>query len=172
MKDQEMTLVTAETLRDEILRHLKLSIGKDPSHASLYDWRMSLSLALRDRVVEPWFASTRKTYEGKHKRVYYLSMEFLIGRLIEDVTINLDVEDMAVEAMREGAYEFVQKPLDFKHLEVHVLLHLVNHGVAFPSPEVQFSPHFLPKPNLFLRRIKESVSLVHRDVWANSHQLR
>ena len=81
------------------MRHLKLSIGKDPEHAGLYDWRMSLSLALRDQLVEPWFASTRKTYEGKHKRVYYLSMEFLIGRLIEDVTINLDVEEMAVEAM-------------------------------------------------------------------------
>ena len=91
--------VTAESLRREIMRHLKLSIGKDPEHAGLYDWRMSLSLALRDQLVEPWFASTRKTYEGKHKRVYYLSMEFLIGRLIEDVTINLDVEEMAVEAM-------------------------------------------------------------------------
>jgi starch phosphorylase len=112
MKDQEMTLVTAETLRDEILRHLKLSIGKDPSHASLYDWRMSLSLALRDRVVEPWFASTRKTYEGKHKRVYYLSMEFLIGRLIEDVTINLDVEEIAVQAMADLGQDYYKVVVD------------------------------------------------------------
>jgi starch phosphorylase len=112
MKDQEMTLVTAETLRDEILRHLKLSIGKDPSHASLYDWRMSLSLALRDRVVEPWFASTRKTYEGKHKRVYYLSMEFLIGRLIEDVTINLDVEEIAVQAMADLGQDYYNVVVD------------------------------------------------------------
>ncbi|GAA6209664.1 glycogen/starch/alpha-glucan phosphorylase [Cognatishimia sp. WU-CL00825] len=99
MSNQHQTTLTAETLRKDITQHLKLSIGKDPEHASLYDWRMSLSLALRDRVVEPWFASTRKTYEGKHKRVYYLSMEFLIGRLIEDVTINLDVEDIARQAM-------------------------------------------------------------------------
>ncbi|PYG27974.1 glycogen/starch/alpha-glucan phosphorylase [Pelagimonas varians] len=99
MTAQNQTPVTAESLQSEITRHLKLSLGKDPKHASLYDWRMSLSLALRDQVVEPWFASTRQTYEGKHKRVYYLSMEFLIGRLIEDVTINLDVEGVAVEAM-------------------------------------------------------------------------
>ena len=112
MKDQDMTLVTAETLRVEILRHLKLSIGKDPSHASLYDWRISLSLALRDRVVEPWFASTRKTYEGKHKRVYYLSMEFLIGRLIEDVTINLDVEEIAVQAMADLAQDYYKVVVD------------------------------------------------------------
>ncbi|MDG1336906.1 MAG: glycogen/starch/alpha-glucan phosphorylase [Tateyamaria sp.] len=99
MLDQDQMIVSTDDLRRDILRHLKLSIGKDTTHANIYDWRMSLSLALRDRVVEPWFASTRKTYEAKHKRVYYLSMEFLIGRLIEDVTINLGVEDAARQAM-------------------------------------------------------------------------
>ncbi|MEH6834877.1 MULTISPECIES: glycogen/starch/alpha-glucan phosphorylase [Falsihalocynthiibacter] len=98
--------VTVKDLREDIQKHLKLSIGKDAGHASLYDWRMSLSLALRDRVVEPWFASTRATYEGKHKRVYYLSMEFLIGRLIEDVTINLNVEDVARQALADLGQDY------------------------------------------------------------------
>ncbi|MDA8585549.1 glycogen/starch/alpha-glucan phosphorylase [Rhodobacteraceae bacterium] len=112
MTTETQTKVTAQSLRSEITRHLKLSIGKDPEHASLYDWRMSLSLALRDMVVEPWFASTRKTYEGKHKRVYYLSMEFLIGRLIEDVTINLDVEEIAVEAMTALGQDYYEVVAD------------------------------------------------------------
>lgn len=99
MLKQTDAVLTAEILQEDILRHLKQSLGKDSSHASLYDWRMSLALAMRDRVVEPWFESTRKTYNGKHKRVYYLSMEFLIGRLIEDVTINLEAEDLAREAL-------------------------------------------------------------------------
>ena len=99
MLTPDQTSLQAEALRAEILRHLRLSMGKDPDHASLYDWRMSLSLALRDQVVGPWFSSTRRTYEGRHKRVYYLSMEFLIGRLIEDVTINLDLEGPAREAL-------------------------------------------------------------------------
>lgn len=99
MFKQTEAVLTAEILQEDILRHLKQSLGKDSSHASLYDWRMSLALAMRDRVVEPWFESTRKTYNGKHKRVYYLSMEFLIGRLIEDVTINLEAEDIAREAL-------------------------------------------------------------------------
>lgn len=88
-----------QTLQKAISKHLKYSLGTDESHASLYDWRMALSLSLRDLVVDPWFASTRKTYNTKSKRVYYLSMEFLIGRLIEDVAINLRVEDIAAEAM-------------------------------------------------------------------------
>ena len=99
MPKDNLAQIDANAFKESISRHLKTSLGKDAAHASTYDWRMSLSLALRDCVVEPWFASTRKTYEGKYKRVYYLSMEFLIGRLIEDVTINLDVEDIAIQAM-------------------------------------------------------------------------
>lgn len=89
----------ASKLREEILRHLRYSLGKDETHATTYDWRMSLSLSLRDLVVDPWFASTRKAYEAKAKRVYYLSMEFLIGRLIEDVMINLQIDGVAREAI-------------------------------------------------------------------------
>ncbi|MDA7427572.1 glycogen/starch/alpha-glucan phosphorylase [Primorskyibacter aestuariivivens] len=99
MIEPNQSMMQADALQSDISRHLKFSLGKDAEHASLYDWRVSVSLALRDRVVEPWFASTRKTYEGKHKRVCYLSMEFLIGRLIEDVMINLGVQDQVREAL-------------------------------------------------------------------------
>lgn len=91
--------INSESLKSEVVRHLQYSLGKDADHASIYDWRMSLSLALRDLVVDPWFESTRRTYEAKGKRVYYLSMEFLIGRLIEDVAVNLQLETIAAEAM-------------------------------------------------------------------------
>jgi starch phosphorylase len=87
------------TLQKDIDRHLKYSLGKDAAHASLYDWRMSLSLAIRDRIVDPWFASTRRTYERQKKRVYYLSMEFLIGRLLEDAAVNLELDAVAREAL-------------------------------------------------------------------------
>ncbi|MBL1242308.1 MAG: glycogen/starch/alpha-glucan phosphorylase [OCS116 cluster bacterium] len=99
MSANRQSPIDAQVLRAEILRHLKYSLGKDESHASDYDWRMSLSLAMRDLIVDPWFASTRKTYENKGKRVYYLSMEFLIGRLIEDVAINLGLDEIADEVM-------------------------------------------------------------------------
>lgn len=98
--------VTPSTLQADILRHLTFTLGKDAEHASTYDWRMALSYAIRDRIVEPWFASTRKTYETDHKRVYYLSMEFLIGRILEDATINLGLRDMAEEVMARFGQDF------------------------------------------------------------------
>lgn len=93
--------VTSADLRAQVLRHLTYSLGKDAPHASVYDWRMALSLAVRDHIVEPWFASTRKTWADAHKRVYYLSMEFLIGRILEDATINLGLYDAAAEVMAD-----------------------------------------------------------------------
>ncbi len=96
----ETPKLDAHQFRAEILRHLKYSLGKDELHATDYDWRMSLSLVLRDLMIDPWFSSTRKTYNAKAKRVYYLSMEFLIGRLVEDVMINLRVDEVARAAIR------------------------------------------------------------------------
>jgi starch phosphorylase len=87
--------MTTSDLRGDVLRHLRYSLGKDEGHAQIYDWRVALSLAVRDRIVDRWFAATRATYAGKHKRVYYLSMEFLIGRLLEDAMTNLGVLDDA-----------------------------------------------------------------------------
>lgn len=96
----------AETLKKNILHHLKYSIGKDAGHASIPDWRMALSFALRDLVVDPWFSSTRKTYEAEGKRVYYLSMEFLIGRLAEDIAVNLGVDDIAEQVFTELGQDY------------------------------------------------------------------
>ncbi len=87
--------MTATQFRDDVLRHLKFTLAKDADHATSYDWRLALTYAVRDRIVERWFASTRATYEGQEKRVYYLSMEFLIGRLLEDAMVNLGLHDTA-----------------------------------------------------------------------------
>ena len=84
-----------QTLRDSILSHLLYSLGKDADHATVYDWRVALSLAVRDRVVGPWIDATRTTYRSGAKRVYYLSMEFLIGRLLEDALVNTGLADEA-----------------------------------------------------------------------------
>ncbi|MEM9550626.1 MAG: glycogen/starch/alpha-glucan phosphorylase [Pseudomonadota bacterium] len=86
-------------MKTEILRHLVYSLGKDAPHATTYDWRMALSLTLRDRMMDAWFDSTRETYQSNSKRVYYLSMEFLIGRLVEDMAANLGITEEVRDAL-------------------------------------------------------------------------
>jgi glycogen phosphorylase len=98
--------LTPNLLQADVVRHLTFTLGKDAPNASVYDWRMALSFAIRDRIVKPWFASTRRTWAEDRKRVYYLSMEFLIGRLLEDATVNLGLRDMAEEVMAGFGQDF------------------------------------------------------------------
>jgi starch phosphorylase len=90
--------LTAEDVKRELLAHLAYSVGKDPEHATQRDWSTALAMVVRRHVVDAWFAATRKAYEARGKRVYYLSMEFLIGRLINDAVDNLGLEDSCREA--------------------------------------------------------------------------
>ncbi len=78
-----------ESFGESILRHLIYSVGKDKNHAVARDWCVALSLATRDQMVESWIDTTRRIYKNKQKRVYYLSMEFMIGRMLEDGLTNL-----------------------------------------------------------------------------------
>ncbi|MCT4683986.1 MAG: glycogen/starch/alpha-glucan phosphorylase [Roseicyclus sp.] len=96
----------AERMQDAILRHLGYTIGKDAAHATLHDWRLALSYAVRDRIVDSWFASTRAAYEAGAKRVYYLSMEFLIGRLLGDALVNLRADAEAKAAVEGLGLDF------------------------------------------------------------------
>src|SRR5690606_25039266 len=86
-------------LADEIIRCLKYRVGKEPSVATRHDWLTASIKVVRDRVVDCWIESTRRAYEKGDKRVYYLSMEFLIGRLMRDAFSNLGLMDAMREAL-------------------------------------------------------------------------
>ena len=90
----------AETIRSEILEKLAYSIGKDPIVAKRHDWLNATILALRDRIIDRWMESTRAAYQAKAKRVYYLSLEFLIGRLLRDALSNLELTNAFQEALQ------------------------------------------------------------------------
>ena len=97
-----------EGMKNALVNHLIYSVGKDPEHAVPRDWCVALSLAVRDRVVDHWMESTRRTYDRDAKRVYYLSMEFLIGRLLADTIANLDLTDACETALSELGVDFDQ----------------------------------------------------------------
>src|SRR5579862_5401921 len=88
-------------LRRALVAKLAYAVGKDPMVASNHDWYMAAALTTRDRIVDRWFPSTRATYAEKRKRVYYLSLEFLIGRLLGDAFNNLALTETMRSALRE-----------------------------------------------------------------------
>lgn len=76
-------------LRETVLARLTNTIGKDRSAASTRDWFIATALAVRDQIVQRWIATSKTNYEQNQRRVYYLSLEFLIGRLLMDALNNL-----------------------------------------------------------------------------------
>ena len=88
-------------LKTEILAKLAYSVGKDPVVANSNDWLTATILVVRDHIVDRWMASTRENYRAEKKRVYYLSLEFLIGRLLRDAMNNLELTSGITQALSE-----------------------------------------------------------------------
>ncbi len=87
--------------RATVLEKLVHDVGKDPEHAVDHDWFMATAMAVRDRIVGNWMDATRRTYKDGAKRVYYLSLEFLIGRLLFDALGNLGLTGVARAALAD-----------------------------------------------------------------------
>ncbi len=96
MQDEDVA-----ALRRAVVGKLTYSVGKDPLVATERDWFVATALTVRDRIVDRWMQSTRATYADKRKRVYYLSLEFLIGRLLIDSLNNLNLLDPMRAALDE-----------------------------------------------------------------------
>ncbi|MFH1074359.1 MAG: glycogen/starch/alpha-glucan phosphorylase [Candidatus Firestonebacteria bacterium] len=93
--------LTAESIGTSFLYNRQYTLAKDKYTATEYDNFKSLAMAIRDRLVEKWL-ETQKEYHNKNlKRVYYLSMEFLIGRLLGSYMINLDLDSITKEALKK-----------------------------------------------------------------------
>ena len=95
-----------QALAAEILQALKYRLGKDATVATDYDWLTAAIKVVRDRIVDEWISSTKEAYDQSAKRVYYLSLEFLIGRLMRDAFSNLGLMEAMREALASLGVEF------------------------------------------------------------------
>jgi starch phosphorylase len=98
----------ADDIHDLVLDVLRHRIGKDERAAKPHDWFHAAILALRDKIVDAWMDLTRRTYDTGGKRVYYLSLEFLIGRLMRDALSNMGLTNEMAKALRDHGLDLAQ----------------------------------------------------------------
>ena len=103
---------TAGQLQQDFERHLRLTLAKDRFSATDRDRYLALALSVRDRLIDRWIATQQTHHSRNVKRIYYLSLEFLIGRLLGNNVINLGLEDACRSAM-------VECGLDWEDLRDH-----------------------------------------------------
>ena len=95
----------AESIKKSFVHHMEYSLGKDEYSDTPYDKYASLALSTRDLLIERWIATQQTYYNKNAKRVYYLSLEFLIGRTLGNSLINLGMYGEADKAMKDFGYE-------------------------------------------------------------------
>ncbi|HEY5974704.1 MAG TPA: glycogen/starch/alpha-glucan phosphorylase, partial [Geobacteraceae bacterium] len=109
MPDQEFEAAVLDVTMSIIksfLEHLEYTLGKDKYSATDFDIYNALSYAVRDRLVERWLDTQQAYYNEDPKRVYYVSMEFLMGRTLENSLINLGMLNEFRDAMESLGYDF------------------------------------------------------------------
>lgn len=93
--------MTKEGLKTSFRSSLFYRLAKDHYTTTSHDDFMALSMAVRDRIVERWINTQQNYHKENPKRVYYLSLEFLIGRLLSNNLLNLNLCTAAREALRD-----------------------------------------------------------------------
>jgi glycogen phosphorylase len=96
-----------ESFKKGILRHLEFTLGELPRHVdSEWEPYLSVAFAVRDRLMEKWIRTQDAYYENDAKRIYYLSLEFLMGRTLGNSLVNLGLLETCQEALSDVGYEF------------------------------------------------------------------
>ena len=99
-KDRRVEM-SVDGLKEDFAWHLRYTLAKDDSHATARDQYTAFAHAVRDRLVERWISTQEEYSRQNTKRVYYMSLEFLIGRLLGNNVINLKADQLCREALKE-----------------------------------------------------------------------
>ncbi|MFC2971942.1 glycogen/starch/alpha-glucan phosphorylase [Azotobacter bryophylli] len=101
MSEEALVPEEVAAFRDLIISKLKYSVGTEPDHAVEHDWFEAVAMATRDHLVKTWLDHPERARRHESKRIYYLSLEYLIGRLLFASLSNLGMLDLARAALAE-----------------------------------------------------------------------
>ena len=99
-KDRRVEM-SVEGLKEDFAWHIRYTLAKNIERATPRDQYTAFANVVRDRIIERWI-NTQEEYRSQNtKRVYYMSLEFLMGRLLGNNVINLKADQLCREALKE-----------------------------------------------------------------------
>ncbi len=94
-------MATQAPLKEFIEQHIRYSLGKQDYGLSQREWFQAIALATRDRLVDAMLDTETRYEKVKAKRLYYLSLEFLIGRSLGNNLDNLGIRQMCIDTLKD-----------------------------------------------------------------------
>jgi starch phosphorylase len=98
----------AQSVYQSLGHRLVYSVGKDNAMATTRDWFFATAYMTRDQLIARWMQTMRSYYVLDAKRVYYLSMEFLMGRTLMNSLLNLAIEEPCKAALKKHGVDLRQ----------------------------------------------------------------
>ncbi len=95
-----------DTIREDIKLHLRHTLSRDEFSTTDWDDYRAVVLTILDRLHDAWLKTQQHYYAIDTKRVYYISMEYLIGRLLDNMVINLGLQDVVAEALDDIGLDY------------------------------------------------------------------
>ncbi len=96
---------TVEALKASIIYHLQHTMARSTGTASTHDWWISVALSVRDRILEGMIRTQGHYTRNNVPRVYYFSLEYLMGRLLSNNMINAGIYDQTCQAVKELGFD-------------------------------------------------------------------
>ena len=96
----------AAQMKTAIQRHLKCSLARDEGNATARDWWIATAIAVRDSILERMLVTMGEHRRSNTRRVNYLSLEYLMGRLFTNNLVSLGLHEAAVDALDELGLDF------------------------------------------------------------------
>lgn len=93
--------LTKNQFKDDYIKRLTLTFAQTPAEASLEHKYLALGKLVRDYISESWAETNNYYTKKKYKQIYYFSMEFLLGRLLNSYLLNLNIRDVIKDGLRE-----------------------------------------------------------------------
>ncbi|MGB0743258.1 MAG: glycogen/starch/alpha-glucan family phosphorylase, partial [Opitutales bacterium] len=161
--------VTKDAIKASILNHLKYTMARHPESATPDEWWLATCYAVRDRILSRFMQTQAVHHEKKVRRAYYLSLEYLMGRLLVNNLHNSGLFDPTTEALKELGQDFS------KIADEEADMGLGNGGLGrlaacfldslatLDLPAIGYGIHY--EFGLFRQEFKNGYQMEHPDAW-------
>jgi starch phosphorylase len=169
LPDLDRPAMDLASLKRSLSNHLVYSVGKDPITATERDWFYTAAAVVRERLIERWMETMRSYYREDTKRVYYLSMEFLMGRAMMNSVLNLgcdkdfraalDAMGLDFHAIREIEHDAALGNGGLGRLAACFLDSMATLGIPGYGYGIRY------EYGMFTQRIEHGCQVEHPDNW-------